>query len=188
MSNDATILGLSGSARKDSFNTALLRAAATRMPDGFRLHVETIAGVPVYDGDSETEDGIPEAARVLKEAAMEADGLLLCSPEYNHGIPGAFKNAIDWMSRPPKDIARVFRGKPVALLGATPGMGGTRLAQTAWLPVFRALGLRPWFGAQFYLPRAGDALADGELKDSDADDRLRRFLADFCEFVGSTAS
>jgi chromate reductase len=83
-------------------------------------------------------------AALLRAAA--ANGLLLVTPEYNNAMPGVFKNAIDWLSRPPQDIPRVFGGRPVALMGATPGGLGTVLAQTAWLPVVRALGMQPWFG------------------------------------------
>lgn len=82
----------------------------------------------------------PEPVKALKEAIVAADGLLLATPEYNNSIPGVFKNAIDWLSRPPADIKRVFGGMPVALTGASPGGFGTILSQNAWLPVFRTLG------------------------------------------------
>jgi len=75
----------------------------------------------------------------LKEAIAASDGLLLATPEYNNSIPGVFKNAIDWLSRPPADIKRVFGGKPLAILGASPGGFGTVLSQSAWLPVLRYL-------------------------------------------------
>jgi NAD(P)H-dependent FMN reductase len=183
VSEAKTILGISGSARRNSFNTALLRAAAARMPEGFRLEITGIRGIPIYDGDLEAEQGIPEAAQKLKEQAAAAAGLLLSPPEYNHGIPGAFKNAIDWMSRPSKDIARVFGGKPVAIMGATPGAGGTRVTQFAWLPVLRTLGTQAWSGGQYYLPKASEALKEGDLADEQAAERLERFLSGFCAFV-----
>lgn len=82
----------------------------------------------------------------LKDRIAAADGLLLVTPEYNNSIPGVFKNAIDWLSRPASDIGRVFDGKPVGLIGATPGGMGTPFSQTAWLPVLRTLGTRPFFG------------------------------------------
>src|SRR5579859_780788 len=128
-----TIIGLSGSLRKDSFNTTLLRAAAKLAPEGVRVEVRTLHGVPLYDADVEEASGVPEAVAELKDAVAAADGLLLATPEYNNGIPGVFKNAIDWMSRPPADIKRVFGGKPVALMGASPGGFGTTLSQAAWL-------------------------------------------------------
>jgi hypothetical protein len=84
----------------------------------------------------ETADEIPERVSALKEAIVAADGLLLATPEYNNSMPGVFKNAVDWLSRPPADIGRVFGGKPVAVLGASPGGFGTILSQNAWLPRF----------------------------------------------------
>ena len=133
------ILGLSGSLRRHSFNSGLLRAAAQAMPAQAVLEIGSIAEIPLYNGDVEAE-GIPQAVAALKEKVVEADALLLVSPEYNNGIPGVFKNAIDWLSRPSSDIARVFGGKPVALIGASPGNFGTILSQAAWLPVLRTLG------------------------------------------------
>jgi hypothetical protein len=121
------LIGISSSLRRGSFNTALLRAAAEFVPDGTELTVETIHGIPLYDADVETADGIPERVSALKEAIVTADGLLLATPEYNNSLPGVFKNAIDWLSRPSADIGRVFGGKPVAVLGASPGGFGTVL-------------------------------------------------------------
>src|SRR3546814_3136138 len=93
-------------------------------------------------------EGIPPAVAVLKDALSAADGLLMVTPEYNNSLPGVFKNAIDWMTRPAADIARVFGGKPVAVIGASPGGFGTQLGQNAWLPVLRTLGTAPWFEGQ----------------------------------------
>jgi len=121
----ANIVGLCGSLRRGSFNAALLRAAAMLAPEGSRIDARTLHGVPLYDGDMEAAEGIPPAVAALKDAVAAADGLLLATPEYNNGIPGVFKNAIDWMSRPSADIARVFGGKPVAVIGASPGGFGT---------------------------------------------------------------
>src|SRR6202051_2225235 len=156
----AKLIGISGSLRRVSFNTALLRAAAQAMPDGSALVVQTLHGIPLYDGDVEASDGIPPAAVAMKEAIVAADGVLLVTPEYNNGIPGVFKNAIDWISRPSADIKRVFGGKPFAVMGASPGNFGTTLSQTAWLPVLRTLGTSPWFGGRLMLSRAGEAFDD----------------------------
>jgi chromate reductase, NAD(P)H dehydrogenase (quinone) len=133
------LIGLSGSLRRNSYNSALLRAATGLMPEGSKLTVESIREIPLYDGDVEAE-GIPKAVARLKEAVVAAEGLLLVTPEYNNSIPGVFKNAIDWLSRPASDARRVFGGKPVALMGASPGGFGTILSQSAWLPVLRTLG------------------------------------------------
>ncbi|MCX8004040.1 MAG: NAD(P)H-dependent oxidoreductase, partial [Burkholderiaceae bacterium] len=109
-----TIVGISGSLRRESFNTALLQAIAAALPNGAVLRIESIRGIPLYDGDVEREAGIPAEVARLKDAIAAADALLIATPEYNNGIPGVLKNAIDWLSRPPADIARVFGGKPVA--------------------------------------------------------------------------
>jgi chromate reductase, NAD(P)H dehydrogenase (quinone) len=178
------IVGISGSLRKGSYNTALLRVAADAVPEGTRMEIATIRDIPLYDGDVEAQSGIPAAVRDLKDRIAAADGLLLVTPEYNNSIPGVFKNAIDWLSRPPGDIPRVFGDRPIALMGATPGRGGTLLAQTAWLPVLRTLGTRPWFGPRLLVSGANRAFDEaGQLVDDQLRAQLRSFMAGFAEFV-----
>jgi NAD(P)H-dependent FMN reductase len=178
-----TIVGISGSLRRGSYNAALLRAAAGMAPDGAEIAIASIREIPLYDGDVEAQ-GIPEAVTALKERVVAADGLLLVTPEYNNSIPGVFKNAIDWMTRPPKDIPRVFGGRPVAVLGATPGQWGTNLAQAAWLPVLRTLGTRPFFEGRLAVPRAATVFeADGKLVSDDIAERLRGFIEGFVRFA-----
>jgi NAD(P)H-dependent FMN reductase len=180
----AKLIGISGSLRKCSFNAALLRAAAELAPAGTAVEIASIAGIPLYDGDLESAQGIPPPVATLKDQIAAADGLLLVTPEYNNSIPGVFKNAIDWLSRPASDIDRVFGNKPVALMGATPGMGGTRLAQSAWLPVLRTLGTRAWAGDQLYVARAGQVFdAEGKLADEKIRKRLSEFMGGFVAFV-----
>ena len=130
-----TILGLSGSLRRASFNSGLLRAAAELAPAGTTITQGSIRDVPLYDADLEAGAGIPQAVQTLQAQLRDADGLLLVTPEYNNGIPGVFKNAIDWLSRPASDIARVFGERPFALVGASPGGFGTIMSQAHWLPV-----------------------------------------------------
>ena len=174
------IVGLGGSLRRASFNAGLLRAASELMPGGATLTIHTIAGIPLYDADDEAASGIPAPVRAIKDAIAMADGLLIATPEYNASIPGVLKNAIDWLSRPAEDIARVFGGKPVALIGASPGGFGTVLAQEAWLPVLRKLGAAPWFGKQLTVAGAGNLFdKDGNLTDPGTRDKLREFLAAF---------
>jgi NAD(P)H-dependent FMN reductase len=180
----ARLIGLSGSLRAGSLNTALLRAAASLTPEGSSLDARTLHGIPLYNGDDEAAHGIPEAVAALKEAIVAADGLLLVTPEYNNSIPGVFKNAIDWLSRPSADIKRVFGGRPVAIIGASPGNFGTLLAQTAWLPVLRTLGTEFWSGGRLTVPRAVQAFgADGMLTDEAARRQLGTFMTNFAAFV-----
>ncbi len=178
------LIGLSGSLRQGSYNSALLRNAAGLMPDGVELVVETIRGIPLYDGDVEANEGIPERVSALKDAIAAADGLVLATPEYNNSIPGVFKNAIDWLTRPPDDIKRVFGGKPVALMGASPGGFGTVLSQNAWLPVMRTVGAELWSGGRMAVPRARAVFnQDGTIADQKIEEQLRGYLEGFVAFV-----
>lgn len=178
------IIGISGSLRSGSFNTALLRAAAGLLPDGATLEIVTLKGIPLYDGDVEAAEGIPQAVAVLKERIVAADGLLLVTPEYNNSMPGVCKNAIDWLSRPPSDIGRVFGNRPVAVMGASPGGFGTILSQNAWLPVLRTLGMRPWFGGRLLVSHAGKVFDEtGEIVDQQVRVQLQQFVHGFVGFV-----
>lgn len=180
----ATVLGISGSLRRGSFNAALLRAAVELAPPGLAIEVASIREFPLYDGDLESERGVPEPVRAVKDRIAAAEGVLLVTPEYNNSIPGVFKNAIDWLSRPPSDIPRVFGGRPVALMGATPGRGGTALAQVAWLPVLRTLGAELWSGPRVQVPSAASAFdPEGRLVDDAVRASVARHLGGFAEFI-----
>lgn len=179
-----TLTGLSGSLRRGSYNSALLRAAASMMPAGSELRIESIAGIPLYNGDDEAANGVPPEVSRLKDTIAATDGLLLVSPEYNNSVPGVTKNAIDWLSRPPGDIARVFRGRPVAIAGASPGGFGTVLSQNAWLPVFRTLGADLWSGGRLLVSRAGTLVdANGEIVDAPTRDTIGKFVKGFVDYV-----
>lgn len=178
------ILGISGSLRRRSYNTALLRAAQELMPEGSTLIEGTIAGIPLYDGDEEEAHGVPAAAETLKQQIIDADGLLLFSPEYNNSIPGVLKNAMDWATRPASDVSKVFGEKPVAVVGASSGGFGTILAQDAWLSVLRTLRTRPWFDGRLMVTRAGDLFDEnGTLTDEKMRGRLATFLEGFTAFA-----
>jgi chromate reductase, NAD(P)H dehydrogenase (quinone) len=179
-----TLIGLSGSLRKQSYNTALLHAAASLLPDAVTLDVHTIHGIPLFNEDDEAASGIPAPVAKLKAAIAAADGLLLATPEYNGTMPGPFKNAIDWLSRPGTDIPKIFGGKPVALMGATPGGGGTVLSQISWLPLLSALGTKPWFGSRLLVPAAYQSFdASGQLTDVALRKKLQEFMAGFAQFA-----
>jgi NAD(P)H-dependent FMN reductase len=178
------ILGISGSLRRGSFNTALLRAAVSLVEPGTELEAATLHGIPLYDGDLEASQGVPQAVQDLKARLITADGLLLVTPEYNGGLPGVFKNGLDWMSRPPADVAKVFGGRPVAVIGASPGPFGTVSAQNAWLPTLRALGTRPYWGGRVVVPHAGKVFNESaELVDDAVRTQLRNFLKGFAAFI-----
>jgi chromate reductase, NAD(P)H dehydrogenase (quinone) len=180
-----TLIGLSGSLRRTSINAGLLRAACEVAPAGATIAARGIAGIPLYDGDEEAARGIPDAVARLKDEIAGSQGLLIASPEYNASIPGVLKNAIDWLSRPADDIARVFGGRPVAIMGASPGGLGTVLAQQAWPPVLKRLGARPWFGGQLTVSQAGRLFdAEGNLTDPDTREKVRRFVAGFVAAIG----
>jgi len=181
-----TIIGLSGSLRRGSFNSAVLRAAASLMPPGSVLEIQSIAGIPLYDGDQESTSGVPAPVARLKDLIADAHGLLFVSPEYNNSIPGVAKNAIDWLSRPSSDVPRVFRGRPVAIAGASPGGFGTVLAQNAWLPVFRTLGADLWPGGRLLVSHAASVVGtDGEIADAATRQAIEKFVGGFVIYVRS---
>lgn len=183
-----SILGISGSLRAGSFNTALLRAAQQVAGADVRIEAATLHGIPLYDADLEAADGLPEAVQALKAKVQACDGLLLVTPEYNNGIPGVFKNGIDWLSRPASEIPAVFGDRPVAVIGASPGGFGTILSQNAWWPVLRTLRTRPWFGGRLMVSRAGSVFdAQGGLVDDKIREQLRVFIEGYARFIAGGA-
>ncbi|MFG1496215.1 NADPH-dependent FMN reductase [Saccharospirillum sp. HFRX-1] len=177
-----TILGLSGSLRRASFNAGLLRAAAELAPAGTKINVGSIREVPLYDGDLEKAEGLPPAVQTLQQQLQAADGVLLVTPEYNNGIPGVFKNAIDWMSRGPG--LQMWAGKPVAIIGASPGGFGTIMAQNHWLPVLRTLKASVWTEGRLLVSQAGKMFDEqGDLIDTANRDKLADFISGFAKVI-----
>ena len=122
--NPIKVLGISGSLRKDSYNTALLRAAAELMPPGMTLDIFNLSHLPMFNQDF--ENPFPEAVVGLRTKLAQADALLISTPEYNASVSGTLKNALDWMSRSPHPP---LQGKPVAIMGVSTGNFGTVRAQ-----------------------------------------------------------
>ena len=183
------IIGLIGSLRQQSFNRKLMHACARMIDPRFTLEAEGIEGIPLYDGDVETATGVPPRAQFLKDRIASASALLIASPEYNNSIPGALKNALDWLTRPPADIPRVFAGRIVGVIGASPGRFGTLSAQQAWSPVLRTLGALPYFGEKLMIGGASTIFApDGSLTDSATPERVQQYLDGFASFVAQHAA
>ena len=155
------VLGISGSLRRDSYNHALLREAAERLPAGAELvEFERLREIPPYDADLESET-TPVAVAELRRAMREADAVLVVTPEYNHSIPGVLKNALDWASRPAGQSA--LMGKPAAVIGASTGMFGAVWAQAETRKVLGALGGRV-VEAELPVARAAELYRDGRLE------------------------
>jgi chromate reductase, NAD(P)H dehydrogenase (quinone) len=176
------VLGISGSLRRDSYNHALLRAAAERLPAGVELvEFERLAEIPAYDSDLEAE-GTPEPVEALRRAMREADALLVATPEYNHSIPGVLKNALDWASRPAGKSA--LTGKPAAVVGASSGMFGAVWAQAETRKVLRALGGRV-VEAELPVSRAAEIYDGGRLQlSSEQSQQLEEIVAQLLAEVG----
>jgi chromate reductase len=157
------VLGLSGSLRRDSHNRALLRAAAAELrPDAELVEWDRVAELPAYDEDL---DGalVPEPVRALREAIAAADAILIATPEYNASLPGALKNALDWVSRP--HATNPLRGKPAAVVGASTGLFGAVWAQAEARKVLATIGANV-LERELPVGQAHDAWApDGTLLD-----------------------
>jgi chromate reductase len=154
------VLGIAGSLREGSYNHALLREAAERLPAGVEfVEFKRLAEIPPYDAD--LEEGVtPSAVAELRQAMREADAVLVATPEYNHSIPGVLKNALDWASRPAGQSA--LTGTPAAVIGASTGMFGAVWAQAETRKVLGALGGRV-VETELPVAKAADLYRDGRL-------------------------
>jgi chromate reductase len=171
------VLGISGSLRRGSHNTALLRAAAQLAPPDVELTIyDGLAAIPPFDQDG--EDRPPAAVVDLREAIAAADAVLIATPEYNHSIPGVLKNALDWMSRPL--ATSPLRDKPAAVVGASTGLFGAVWAQAETRKVLGAIGARV-LDRELPIPEAHDRLDAGTLSDADAAGALEELLAELCD-------
>lgn len=176
------VCAIAGSLRRGSYNRALVEAARELAPSEMSIRVfEGLARVPLFNQDLEAE-GDPAPVSALKEAIRDADALLLATPEYNHGIPGVLKNALDWASRPRSTSA--LRGRPVAMLGASTGLVGTARAQGQLLQVLAYTSCLVMPQPQILVSSAAKKFdAEGQLTDQSTRDHLARFLESFLEWA-----
>jgi chromate reductase len=176
-----TILGFAGSLRQGSLNRALLRAAQRLAPDDLTIEIFDLAAVPLYDGDVEAA-GDPAGVAAFKQAIAAADGVVMATPEYNHGVPGVMKNAVDWASRPPRGA--VLAGKPVGLIGASPGITGTARGQSQLRQAFEFTNSPCMAQPELLVFKAHEKFDErGELTDPDTAKHLVRWLEAFGAFV-----
>jgi len=162
MADTLKVLGISGSLRKSSFNTATLRAAQELAPEGMSLSIYPIGDIPLYDDDIRAA-GYPAPVQALRGAIKGADAVLLATPEYNYSTSGVLKNAIDWASRPPE---QPFDGKPVAIMGASAGVLGTARAQYHLRQIFVFLNGHVLNKPEVMIGGAGNRFdSDGKLTD-----------------------
>lgn len=167
------ILGFAGSLREGSFNRAILRVAVELAPEGVAIEAFDLEGIPPFNQDLESEP--PERVREFKEKIKAADAILIATPEYNYSIPGVLKNAIDWASRPYGDNA--FRGKPVAVMGASVGMVGTARAQSHLRQSFVFLDMHPMNRPEVMVPFAHEKVdRDGRVTDPKTREKIRQLV------------
>lgn len=175
------VLGVAGSLRQASLNRALLRAAAGLAPPTLAIEAFDLAAVPLYNGDLEAE-GDPPGVAAFKQAVAAADGVLFVTPEYNHGVPAVMKNAVDWASRPPR--AAPLGGKPVGIIGASPGMTGSARGQSQLRQAFEFTDSYCMPQPELLVFRAHEKFGpDGALVDEQTRVHLGRYLVAFETWV-----
>lgn len=173
------VLGFAGSLRAGSYNRALLRAAQDLAPAGMAITSFDLAPIPLYNADVEAA-GDPAPVAAFKTAISAADALLIVTPEYNYGVPGVLKNALDWASRPPKGSP--LENKPTAILGASQGSGGTARAQLQLRQLFVFTGTYALLKPEVLVARAQDKFdADGALTDAET----RRYVGQLLEALAA---
>jgi len=181
MTDTLKILGFAGSLRQASYNRALLKAARDAAPAGMVIDIFDLAVVPLYNGDVEAQ-GDPEGVAAFKAAIAQAHGVLMATPEYNHGVPGVMKNAVDWASRPPGKA--VLGGKPVGIIGASPGATGTARGQSQLRQAFEFTNSYAMPQPELLVFRAHEKFdADGVLTDEATRTYLGRYLEAFAGWV-----
>lgn len=179
--NAIKILAFAGSLRKGSFNKALVKAAIKLAPPGLDIQIFDLEGIPLYNADVENQ-GNPVRVEEFKEAIGLADGVLIATPEYNHGVPGVTKNAIDWASRPPKNAP--LNKKPVGIIGASPGMTGSARGQSQLRQAFEFTNSYCMPQPEILVFQAHKKFDDqGEITDETTKEYLEKYLEAFREWV-----
>ena len=174
------VLGISGSLRRGSFNTSVLREAARLAPADMAIELADISEIPLYNEDTYAQ-GFPPAVERLREQIRAADALLIATPEYNYSVPGVLKNVIDWVSRPPE---QPFAGKPVALMGASAGRFGTARAQYHLRQSMVFLDMRPLNRPELMIATAHKLFDEqGNLTDEATREYLRGLLVALHEWT-----
>jgi chromate reductase len=179
--NPVRILAFAGSLRRASYNRSLLAAAQELAPPTLSLEVFDLIDVPLYNGDVEAQ-GDPPAVQALKAAIAAADGVLIATPEYNHGVPAVTKNAVDWASRPPRGAP--LGGKPVGIIGASPGQTGAARGQSQLRQAFEFTNSYCMPQPELLVFRAHEKFDDaGRLTDEATRTYLGRYLTAFEAWV-----
>ncbi len=174
------ILAIGGALRKESTNAALLRALQPLAPSGMEIEIATLHGIPLYDGDVETESGKPESVIALDRRITEADGVIIASPEYNFSIPGVLKNAIDWLSRK----SQPFNFKRTGIMGASSGNIGTARVQYHLRQTLQSLGAIVMPKPEIFVARSAEKFDEsGMLTDTALEQSLTKWLGAFHDWV-----
>lgn len=176
------IIAISGSLRSGSLNTRLIKALQSIAINFVEIQSASLHDIPLYNGDLEENSGIPSGVEALRTRIKAADGIIVAMPEYNAGMPGVLKNALDWLTRPPKEMGPTFSGRPLALAGATPGGLGTALAQAGSLTVLRQLKVR-LFPDHLRVSSASDRLNSEGQPDAELAKQLERWLQAYVRFI-----
>jgi chromate reductase len=187
VSGTTRVLGIAGSLREKSFNKAALRAAVELAPDGMTIEpFDRLRDIPLYDDDVRVAGGFPEAVDSFREKIRAADALLIVTPEYNYSVPGVLKNAIDWASRPPD---QPFDGKPIAIMGASPGRLGSARAQYHLRQCFVFLNGLVLNKPEVMIGGAGQLFDDDlRLTDDKTSEMIQRLLASLAEHAARASA
>ena len=174
------ILGIPGSLRRASFNRALLVAAQQLAPKDVELTIADLRPIPLFDSDLDDERQLA-AVEAFKESIADSDAVLIATPEYNYGIPGVLKNALDWASRPA--YRSVFAGKPVAIVSASPSIVGGVRAQAHLKLVLLGMASQVFPHPEFLVTQAHRKFEDGQLSDEETRDHLAKLLGNLSVWV-----